>query len=240
MSIRISVRNLHKAYGDYQILRGVDVDINAGELVALYGPSGSGKTTLLNMISTLDNPTAGNIEVNGARVTQFNERERVKFRQSMVSFIFQSDTLLPTYTAIENIDLILRLRKVGYKERQQRAKSALASVGLSAWSSHIPSELSGGQRQRVAIARALSAQSPIILADEPTSGLDTQTTRRIVRLFRDHAERYGTTFLIVSHDPLLAEYIDTTYDLRDGKLIRRTATETPLTRSLETPIEVQA
>src|SRR5262249_35734127 len=150
-----------------RVLRGVDLDVEAGTLVALYGPSGSGKTTLLNLIGALDRPTAGTIEVSGKQIVRLNDGQRTKFRRKNIGFIFQSATLLPTFTALENIDLALRLPGLNYFERRKRAKAALEVVGLSAWADHVPEELSGGQQQRVAVARALALRAPVVLADEP-------------------------------------------------------------------------
>lgn len=220
--ITVQVEGVERSFGEgdtmVRILRGLDLTVRAGELVALYGPSGSGKTTLLNLIGALDRPNAGRIEVRGKDILRMSERARARLRRREIGFIFQSYTLMPTYTAVENIDLALRLPGLGYFERRKRAKTALAAVGLTAWSSHVPDELSGGQRQRVAVARALALRPALILADEPTSGLDTPTARRVLTLFRGIAEAQGTTFLIVSHDPMIVEYVDAAYDLHDGKL----------------------
>jgi ABC-type lipoprotein export system ATPase subunit len=210
-----------------RVLRGVDLTVYAGQLIALYGPSGSGKTTLLNLIGALDYPSAGTIEVNKQEITRMSERQRAKLRRRQIGFIFQNSTLIPTYTALENIDIALRLPGLGYFERRKRAKSALTAVGLSAWATHIPDELSGGQRQRIAIARALALRPALILADEPTSGLDTATARRIMALFRGIAEAQQTTFIIVSHDPMIAEIVDTAYDLHDGQLVPRVIHKEP-------------
>jgi putative ABC transport system ATP-binding protein len=203
------------------VLRGVDLNVMPGELVALYGPSGSGKTTLLNLIGSLDSPTTGSLEVVGREVSGLRARARAKLRRRHIGFIFQNNTLVPTYTAMENVDLALRLPGFGYFERRKRAKSALEAVGLSAWATHVPDELSGGQRQRVAIARALALRPELILADEPTSGLDTRTARRILRLFQGVAQRQNTAFIIVSHDPMIEAFVDVAYDLVDGKLVQR-------------------
>ena len=223
--IAVQVKNVQRSFGQgstsVHVLRGLDLTVTTGKLIALYGPSGSGKTTLLNLIGALDYPNSGSIELNGSDITRLSERQRARLRRHEIGFIFQTYTLLPTYTAIENIDLALRLPGLGYFERRKRAKSALAAVGLSAWANHIPDELSGGQRQRIAIARALALRPPLILADEPTSGLDTGTARRVMTLFRGIAEAQQTTFIIVSHDPLIAEIVDTAYDLHDGQLIPR-------------------
>ncbi len=212
---------VERSFGATRVLRGVDLTVMAGSLVALYGPSGSGKTTLLNLIGALDTPTAGKVMLAGVEVSALREGRRARLRRSKLGFIFQNYTLMPTYTALENLDLALRLAGFGFFERRRRAQHALEQVGLSAWAAHVPDELSGGQRQRVAIARALAVEPAAILADEPTSGLDTRTTKRILALFRHIAQQQGTTFVIVSHDPLVAAHVDAAYDLNDGKLTRR-------------------
>ena len=220
---RVQTQGVERSFGSgetiVRVLRGVDLTAAPGELVALYGPSGSGKTTLLNLIGALDMPTAGSIEVCDQDIVHMNERKRAKLRRKQIGFIFQSYTLVPTYTAYENVDLALRLPGLGYFERRKRTTAALAAVGLSAWSDHVPDELSGGQRQRIGIARALALQPTLILADEPTSGLDTHTARRMLALFRSVAVAQETTFLIVSHDPMVADFVDVAYDLYDGRLV---------------------
>jgi putative ABC transport system ATP-binding protein len=149
------------------------------------------------------------------------EGKRSKLRRKSFGFIFQTYTLMPTYTAAENIDLVLRLPGMNIFERRRRVKSALEAVGLSSWSDHLPGQLSGGQRQRVAIARALALRPAIVLADEPTSGLDTRSSKRVLSLLKGIGEAQGTAFLIVSHDATVQEYTDRAFDLRDGKLIPR-------------------
>jgi putative ABC transport system ATP-binding protein len=228
--LSVYARRVERHFDNVRVLRGVDLTVRVGELVALYGPSGSGKTTLLNLIGALDRPTAGAIEVLGQDVVSMSDNRRARLRRSQIGFIFQGSTLLPTYTALENIDLALRLPGLGYFERARRAKSALRAVGLSAWADHMPDELSGGQRQRVAIARALALQAKLILADEPSGGIDTATTRRVLALFRGIATADDTTFLIASHDPLIVEYADTVYDLLDGQLVVRSMAEQEVLR----------
>jgi ABC-type lipoprotein export system ATPase subunit len=218
----ISVRSVERTFGSgemaVRVLRGLDLDVAAGQLVALYGPSGSGKTTLLNLIGALDRPTGGSILFDGKDIAKMRDGGRARLRRQQIGFIFQSYALIPTYTAVENIDLALRLPRLGFFERRKRAYAALDAVGLRAWASHVPDELSGGQRQRVAIARALALRPKLILADEPTSALDTRTARRVLSLFRGIAAAQRTTFVIVSHDPMVAELVDNAYDLQDGKL----------------------
>ncbi len=226
-NLTVQVENLVRTYGEgeraVRVLRGLDLSVQAAQLVALYGPSGSGKTTLLNLIGALDRPTGGAIRVLGQDILAQSDRARAKLRRQQIGFIFQNYTLLPTYSALENIDLALRLPGLGWRERRRRAHSALEAVGLRAWADHVPDELSGGQRQRVAIARTLALRPQLLLADEPTSGLDTRTARRVLMLFRGIAQNQSATFLIVSHDPLIAEYVDEAYDLHDGQLVPRVA-----------------
>lgn len=204
-----------------QVLRGVDLEVKAGEMVALYGPSGSGKTTLLNLLGALDRPNDGKITICGEEITRMRDSRRARLRRKRIGFIFQNYTLMPTYTALENIDLALRLAGLRFFERRKRAKAALAVMGLAAWGDHVPDELSGGQRQRVAIARAIAARPALILADEPTSGLDTRTSRRVLALFQKIAHEQGTAFVIVSHDPIVINYVDQAYDLNNGQLSPR-------------------
>jgi ABC-type lipoprotein export system ATPase subunit len=206
---------------EVHVLRGLNLEIEKGTLVALYGPSGSGKTTLLNLIGMLDTPTAGTIHVMGEDVVHLSEEARAGLRRRKIGFVFQSYALLPTHTALENIDLTLRLPGLSHRERQRRTREVLEAVGLSAWANHVPDELSGGQRQRIAIARALALQPQLMLADEPTAGLDIRMARGVMGLFREIAQSRGTTFVIVSRDPMINEYVDTAYDLNEGRLTPR-------------------
>jgi putative ABC transport system ATP-binding protein len=221
----VEVENLHRSFGSgknrVDVLRGVDLQVEAGELVVLFGPSGSGKTTLLNLIGTLDEATEGTVSIQGQDIKRIGEGKRAKLRRTGFGFIFQTYTLMPTYTAAENIDLVLRLPNLNIFERRRRIKSTLEAVGLSAWADHLPGQLSGGQRQRVAIARTLALRPAIVLADEPTSGLDTRTSKRVLSLLRGIGEAQGTAFLIVSHDATVQDYVHRAFDLQDGKLIPR-------------------
>jgi len=201
------------------VLRGVDLEVRPGEMIGLYGPSGSGKTTLLNLIGALDEPDSGEIYIDDTDITRLSDGARARLRRKQIGFIFQNYTLIPTYTTLENVDMALRLLGLGFFERRRRSRTALEAVGLSAWANHMPDELSGGQRQRVAIARALAARPALILADEPTSGLDTRASKRIMALFRAFAREQQTAFLIVSHDPVVVEYVDKAHDLNDGQIV---------------------
>ncbi len=221
----VEATNLKRSFGGgnnaIHVLRGVDFTASEGEMVALYGPSGSGKTTLLNLIGALDHPTGGELSVCGEDLARISEGARARLRRHRMGFIFQNYTLLSTYTAAENIDLALRLPGLGYFERRKRVEITLRAVGLSAWATHMPDQLSGGQQQRIAIARALALRPELILADEPTSGMDTRTSRRILSLFQGIAHTQDTCFVIVSHDPVVMDYVDTAYDLHDGRLLLR-------------------
>ncbi len=221
MSITVAAQGIVQRFGNRIVLNDLNLEAHEGEVVALFGPSGSGKTTLLNLVGALMEPSDGTIEVLGKNITRMRDGARTKLRRRSLGFIFQSPTLLSTYSAIENIDLALRLPGIGLWERNRRAHMALDLVGLRAWEHHMPDELSGGQQQRIAIARVLALQPRIVLADEPTSGLDTRNTRAMLRLFKQIATEEGTTFLIVSHDQLVTDYVDTAYDLADGQLQRR-------------------
>ena len=214
--------NIHRSFGSgsrvVHVLRGAELEVKPGEMIGLYGPSGSGKTTLLNLIGALDKPDEGEIYIDDTDITRLSDGARARLRRRQIGFIFQNYTLIPTYTTLENVDLALRLRGLGFFERRKRSRIALEAVGLSAWANHMPDELSGGQQQRVAIARALAARPAFILADEPTSGIDTRTSKRIMALFHAFAREQQTAFLIVSHDPVVIEYVDKAYDLNDGQI----------------------
>jgi len=204
-------------------LRGVDLSVGPGKVVALRGRSGSGKTTLLNCIGGLDRPTVGEIWFEGRNVTHLPDREWVNLRRHRIGFVFQSHALLPTYSARENVDLILRLAGVKGRQRQQRTEEVLTLMGLAKWMEHRTFELSGGQQQRVAIARAIAPHPSLILADEPTGELDTATGQQILSLFRRIADRDGTTVLIATHDLAVDAFADEVYRLQDGCIVEKQA-----------------
>ena len=200
-------------------LRGVSLEIAPGSFVALRGRSGSGKTTLLNCIGGLDRPTAGRVWLAGQDMGRLPERQRVRLRRRKIGFIFQSFALLPTYSARENVDLMLRLAGVKRRDRRRRVEQVLALVGLLKWADHRPFELSGGQQQRLAIARAISTHPALILADEPTGELDSITGQQILELLRQIVEHEGTTVLMASHDLTVDLFAHRVIGLEDGRIV---------------------
>ncbi len=200
-------------------LRGINMNISHGAFVVLMGPSGSGKTTLLNLVGGLDQPTAGEITVEGRRLSDMGNSELAAQRRR-TGFIFQSFALLPTASAYENVELGLRLAgDIPRREWDARIRRCVAAVGLSAWIDHRPYELSGGQQQRVAIARALAIRPRLILADEPTGDLDTKTGEQVLGLLRALVDNEGVTLMMATHDPAAAEFATDLYQLRDGQII---------------------
>jgi ABC-type lipoprotein export system ATPase subunit len=207
-------------------LRGVDLAIGPGKVVALRGRSGSGKTTLLNCIGGLDRPTSGEVWFEGANVTRLPERKWVDLRRHRIGFVFQSHALLATYSAWENVDLMLRLAGVKRRQRQRRTEEVLALMGLTKWREHRTFELSGGQQQRVAIARAIAPRPSLILADEPTGELDSATGQQILALFRRIADHDGMTVLIATHDLAVDAFADEVVHLQDGRVVGEQVGET--------------
>ena len=217
----IETRDLWKTYvmGTEEIhaLRGVSVEIDRGEYVAIMGPSGSGKSTLMNLIGCLDTPTRGSYLLNAKQVSQMNDNELARIRNQEIGFVFQTFNLLPRASALHNVELPLVYAGVPARERQARARLALEKVELASRMSHKPNELSGGQRQRVAIARALVNNPSILLADEPTGNLDSKTGNEIMQLFaRLHAA--GNTIILVTHEADIAAYAHRAIHLRDGQI----------------------
>jgi len=200
-------------------LRGVDLNVKPERLAVLKGRSGSGKTTLLNCIGGLDRPTAGTVRVFGRDLSELGEDELALWRRHEVGFVFQSFGLLPTLSAYENVDLMLRLIEVPGAERRERTLQCIELVGLKKWMHHRPHEMSGGQQQRVGIARALANHPRLLLADEPTGELDSNTSREILKLFRDIVEIEHITVLMSSHDPLVDKYADEVVLLKDGRIL---------------------
>lgn len=211
-------RVYHVGAREVPALQGVNLSLAPGQVVALRGRSGSGKTTLLNCIGGLDRPTAGQVWFQDQEITGLPEAKRVELRRLQIGFVFQSHALLMTYSARENVDLMLRLAGMGRRERRERVEEVLTLVGLEKWMDHRPFELSGGQQQRVTIARALATRPPLILADEPTGELDTVTGQQILGLFHQISERQGTTVLIATHDLAVDAFADEVHHLEDGRL----------------------
>ena len=217
----IETVDLWKSYvmGEEEIhaLRGVSIQIERGEYVAIMGPSGSGKSTLMNLIGCLDTPSKGSYLLNEKQVSQMNDNELARIRNEEIGFVFQTFNLLPRATALHNVELPLVYAGVPAKERLDRAKQALNKVELAERMSHRPNELSGGQRQRVAIARALVNNPSILLADEPTGNLDSKTGVEIMTLF-DQLQAKGNTIVLVTHEPDIAEYAHRVVHIRDGQI----------------------
>lgn len=202
-----------------QAVRGVDVSIDAGEMVAIMGPSGCGKTTLLNILSGIDEPNSGDVHVNGEPLFGISDNKRTRMRAEYLGFIFQDFNLLPVLSAVENVELPLLLLGTSASEARKGALEALQSVGLSQRSEHLPSELSGGQQQRVAVARALVHNPAVILCDEPTGNLDSVTSSEVLELLHKLNRERNTTFLIVTHDAMIAERCTRTLQMSDGTIV---------------------
>ncbi|MCF3178546.1 ABC transporter ATP-binding protein [Streptomyces polychromogenes] len=200
-------------------LRGVSFEVRRGELTALRGRSGSGKTTLLNLLGGLDTPTGGRITLDGIDLASLDEAGLLALRRDRIGFVFQSFGLIPVLTAAENVGVPMRLRRVPAGEREERARTLLALVGLADHADQRPGELSGGQQQRVAVARALANDPALIIADEPTGQLDLETGRSIMELLRAVVRGKGVTILVATHDPNLIELADRVVELRDGRIV---------------------
>ncbi len=222
MNINLRIEHVSRTYEvsgrKVMALQDVSLTVTPGQVVALRGRSGSGKTTLLNCIGGLDRPSNGRIWLGQEEITGLSERRLVQLRRQRIGFVFQSHALLPTYSARENVDLMLRLVKMPRRERLARAVETLQLVGLAKWQDHRPFELSGGQQQRVAIARAIAARPAVILADEPTGELDTATGRQILQLFRQLADEQETAVLIATHDLAVDAFADVVVHLVDGRV----------------------
>jgi len=220
----VKIENVEKIYrlGEISVpaLKSINMELGKGEFVAVMGPSGSGKTTLLNLIGVLDKPTKGKIWIDGKDLTLLKEKELTNLRRGTIGYIFQFYNLIPVLSAFENVELPMLIAGIPSKERQERARQLLKTVGLAERANHRPDELSGGEQQRVAIARALVNKPSIVLADEPTGDLDTKTGGEVMFTLLNLSKTEGATVIVVTHDPAVAEYASRIFEMRDGRIIR--------------------
>lgn len=216
----IQLENITKSFGSLQVLRGIDLQIEKGEVVSIVGPSGAGKTTLLQIMGTLDAPDTGMVRIDGTEVGRMKEKELSAFRNRRIGFVFQFHQLLPEFTALENVMIPALIAGLGRREAQSSALEMLNLLGLADRAAHKPSELSGGEKQRVAVARALINHPAVVLADEPSGSLDTHNKAELHQLFFDLRDRLGQTFVIVTHDESLARITDRTIHLKDGAVVQ--------------------
>ena len=221
----IRAEDLHKIYrldgqAEVHALRGVSLQVNPGEFVAIMGPSGSGKSTFMNLLGCLDTPTQGKLLIEGTEVSSLTPNQLADMRNKKIGFVFQNFNLLSRTSALENVELPLLYGKIASAQRQKRAKEALARVGLQERMHNLSNQLSGGEQQRVAIARALVNNPALILADEPTGNLDTQTSTEIMNIVQDLNQNSGITIILVTHEPDIAKFAKRQVHFRDGKIVR--------------------
>ena len=231
----ITTHNITKSFGSLQVLKGIDLHIDRGEIVSIVGPSGAGKTTLLQIIGTLDRPDQGSVCVDGIDTTTLSQKDLADFRNRHLGFVFQFHQLLPEFTALENIMIPAYIAGTSQKQARERAQELLQFMQLTDRATHKPAELSGGEKQRIAVARALINNPAVILADEPSGSLDTQNKQELHRLFFDLRDRFGQTFVIVTHDEQLATLTDRTIHLRDGLIEAPVPQETHSIQDTESP-----
>ena len=215
----IQLHDIRKSFGSLQVLKGIDLTINQGEIVSIVGPSGAGKTTLLQIIGTLDRADSGRVLFDGVDVSVYNEKQLSAFRNEHIGFVFQFHQLLPEFSAVENVMMPALIKGDSMADSRRRAMEMLDFLGLIDRATHKPAELSGGEKQRVAVARALVNRPQVILADEPSGSLDTQNKAELHQLFFDLRREMGQTFIIVTHDEELAATTDRTIRLRDGLIV---------------------
>ncbi len=215
----IDIHNIHKSFGQLEVLKGIDLHIGKGEVVSIVGPSGAGKTTLLQIMGTLDKPDAGSLSIAGHDVLKLNRRQLARFRCEHIGFVFQFHQLLPEFTALENVMIPALIAKRNKSEARQRALQLLEYLKLADRANHKPAELSGGENQRVAVARALMNEPDVVFADEPSGSLDSHNKAELHQLFFDLRDKFGQTFVIVTHDEELAALTDCTIHLADGRIV---------------------
>ena len=217
--VMIHIENITKSFGNLQVLKGISLDVRQGEVASIVGASGAGKTTLLQIIGTLDSPDTGTVCLAGQNVTGLGSDALARFRNRHIGFVFQFHQLLPEFTALENVMMPAYIAGTAEKEAKTRALELLDFMGLTERAGHKPAELSGGEKQRVAVARALMNNPELVLADEPSGSLDTHNKEELHRLFFDLRDRFGQTFVIVTHDEGLASMTDRTIRMQDGLII---------------------
>lgn len=222
----IQLHGITKNFGSLQVLRGIDLQVNRGEVVAIVGPSGAGKTTLLQIMGTLDRPDEGEVIIDGENVSRLSATKIAHFRNKNIGFVFQFHQLLPEFTAFENVMIPALIGGTSKKEARQRAQELLDFMGLADRAEHKPNQLSGGEKQRVAVARALVNHPAVVFADEPSGSLDTHNKEELHRLFFDLRDRMGQTFVIVTHDEALASQTDRTIHMLDGYITEPSTTQT--------------
>jgi lipoprotein-releasing system ATP-binding protein len=217
--VMIQLHQITKSFGSLQVLKGVDLKVDKGEIVSIVGPSGAGKTTLLQIVGTLDRPDSGSVTMDGTDVFSLKQRELSVFRNQHIGFVFQFHQLLPEFTALENVMLPALIAKKNYKKIESEAKNLLEFLGLNDRLTHKPNELSGGEKQRIAVARALMNHPSVILADEPSGSLDSKNREELHRLFFDVRNQFNLTIVIVTHDKELSALSDRIITMKDGMIL---------------------
>ena len=229
----IDVKGIKKSFGSLEVLKGIDLHIDKGEVVSIVGPSGAGKTTLLQIMGTLDKADSGSVVIDGVDVSRLSSKKLSDFRNQHVGFVFQFHQLLPEFTALENVMIPAFINGKGRSSAKERAMELLDFMGLKDRASHKPNELSGGEKQRVAVARALVNHPAVIFADEPSGSLDSKNKQELHQLFFDLRDKFGQTFVIVTHDEELAKITDRTIHLKDGMVTSHPAPQREVNFAIE-------